>query len=160
MCLKLKKHEKYLISNERLLISTMFESVTPVWVTISEIFVASITGGGGRGGLPYLGYTGTCRWTEYGFWPRSPFKTGYTTIWLAPVLNRVRTCPKLGMVLRTQRTGPSQSIPFRSLREVTLNKHSIDGRTTRGVFFFLICIIPAANRTCVTECYCCRYPLI
>ena len=26
-----------------------------------------------RGGvLPYLGYTGTCRWIGYGFWPRCP----------------------------------------------------------------------------------------
>ena len=26
------------------------------------------------GVLPYLGYTGTCRWTGYGFWPRCPKK--------------------------------------------------------------------------------------
>ena len=29
-------------------------------------------GGGGGGALPYLGYTGTCRWIGYGFWPRCP----------------------------------------------------------------------------------------
>ena len=38
------------------------------------------------------------------FWPRCP-KTGYT-IWLASVLNRFRTCPKRGMVLRAERLKP------------------------------------------------------
>ena len=27
---------------------------------------------GGRGVLPYMGYTGTCRWIEYGFWSLCP----------------------------------------------------------------------------------------
>ena len=27
---------------------------------------------GGRGVLPYMGYTGTCRWIGYGFWPLCP----------------------------------------------------------------------------------------
>ena len=26
----------------------------------------------GGGVLPYLGYTGTCCWTGYGFWPHCP----------------------------------------------------------------------------------------
>ena len=28
--------------------------------------------GGGGGVLPYMGYTGTCRWIGYGFWPLCP----------------------------------------------------------------------------------------
>ena len=27
---------------------------------------------GGGGVLPYMGYTGTCRWIGYGFWPLCP----------------------------------------------------------------------------------------
>ena len=27
---------------------------------------------GGGGELPYMGYTGMCRWTGYGFWPLCP----------------------------------------------------------------------------------------
>ena len=46
---------------------------------------------GGEGVLPYLGYTGTCRWIAYGFFGLA-------------VLNRVYNltclCPKQGMVLR------------------------------------------------------------
>ena len=40
------------------------------------------------GVLPYLGYTGTCRWIGYGFLA-SLSKTGYT-IWLASVLDRLK----------------------------------------------------------------------
>ena len=29
-------------------------------------------GGGGGGLLPYMGYTGTCHWIGYGFWPVCP----------------------------------------------------------------------------------------
>ena len=50
--------------------------------------------GGGRS-FPYMAYTGTCRWTGYGFWPPLPW-TWYTILW-EPVLDRVSTCPKQGM---------------------------------------------------------------
>ena len=36
----------------------------------SHDFLRSFTPGGGGGALPYMAYTGTCRWTGYGFWPR------------------------------------------------------------------------------------------
>ena len=35
----------------------------PHWPPISS----TLPGGGGGGALPYLGYTGTCRWIGYGF---------------------------------------------------------------------------------------------
>ena len=55
-----------------------------------------------RGGvLPYLGCTGMCHWTGHGFLALLS-QTGYT-IWLPSVLNRFKTCPKLGMVLRAKR---------------------------------------------------------
>ena len=61
--------------------------------------------------LPYLGYTGTCRWTGYGFLA-SLSLTGYT-IWLASVLNRFKTCPKQGMVLPAKRLKPRlQAVSF------------------------------------------------
>ena len=47
------------------------------------------------GALPYLGYTGTCRWTGYGFfWPRCPkqgiqFDLPLPYTGSEPVLNRV-----------------------------------------------------------------------
>ena len=56
------------------------------------------------GVLPYLGYTGTCRWTGYDFLA-SLSQTEYT-IWLPSVLNRFKTCPKQGMVLRPERLKP------------------------------------------------------
>ena len=55
----------------------------------------------------------TCIWAIWGraagqgmvFWPCCPKQSGYT-VWLASALNRVRTCPKQGMVLRVQRLKP------------------------------------------------------
>jgi len=39
------------------------------------VFFIKDTGGGGGGGgevLPYMAYTGMCRWTGYDFWPLCP----------------------------------------------------------------------------------------
>ena len=45
--------------------------------------------GGGGGVLPYLSYTGTCRWTGYGFFRLA----------VASVLSSFKTCPEQGMIL-------------------------------------------------------------
>ena len=76
----------------------------------------------GGGVLPYLGYTGTCHWTGYGFW-------------LASVPNRFKTCPEQGMVCE-------QSLSFLRLRPgpcEKLKKLAIERRTSNA-FLFLICI--------------------
>ena len=35
-------------------------------------YVTPVAGGGGRGVLPYISYTGMCHWTGYVFWPLCP----------------------------------------------------------------------------------------
>ena len=66
-------------------------------------------------------------------------------VWLVSVLNRVRTCPKEGIVIRAEglqvNLDCAQSLSFRSLREVRLKEHAIERQTTSGAFLFLICII-------------------
>ena len=47
--------------------------------------------GGGEGVLPYMAYTGMCRWTGYGFCPPCPKQDIYS---LAQV------CPKQGIQFR------------------------------------------------------------
>ena len=42
-----------------------------VWSIRLEMFTRLCILPGGRV-LPYMGYTGTCRWTGYGFWPLCP----------------------------------------------------------------------------------------
>ena len=44
---------------ESIILDTIVEKIA--------IFEANVPGGGGGGVLPYLGYTGTCRWIGYGF---------------------------------------------------------------------------------------------
>ena len=40
---------------------------------IMDLSIPTPGGGGGGGGvLPYMGYTGMCRWIGYGFWPLCP----------------------------------------------------------------------------------------
>ena len=52
----------------------------------TEALIFNIATPGGAA-LPYMAYTGTCRWTGYGFWPPLPW-TGYTIL-CEPVLDRV-----------------------------------------------------------------------
>ena len=58
--------------------------------------------GGGGGVLPYLGYTGTCHWIGYGFWPLCP-EQGIISSDSAPIM--FWSCPRQGMFAR-----PSSSI--------------------------------------------------
>ena len=56
--------------------------------------VATYIGSNPGGVLPYLGYTGTCHWTGYGFCPPCPkqgkqFDLPLSQTGLKPVLNRV-----------------------------------------------------------------------
>ena len=47
---------------------------------------------GGGGVLPYMGYTGTCRWIGYGFWPFSSALNrvyNFERVCPGPVLDRV-----------------------------------------------------------------------
>ena len=122
-----------------------------------------------RGVLPYLGYTGTCCWTGYGFF--------YLAV-LNRVYNLLRLCLKQGMVYYNPRDfipDCEQSLSFLSQGKARLKEHVIERRTTSGVCLFLICIIstelnqllPDITMSSINirsfsgqECYCCRYPLI
>ena len=91
-------------------------------------------------------------------------------VWLVSVLNRVRTCPKEGIVIQAEglqvNLDCAQSLSFRRLREVRLKEHAIRERqTTSGAFLFLICIISTELKRLLPDHFlarmlCCRYPLI
>ena len=59
-----------------------------------------------------------------------------------PVLNKARTCPKLNGVWyyepRDFNSDCKQSLSFCSPREVRLDEHAIERRTTSGAFFFKV----------------------
>ena len=65
---------------------------------------------GGGGVLPYMGYTGTCRWIGYGFWPLCPEQGIYFQASLS------RTHPRQGMVARL-----SSNIWQSEIRDVSLH---------------------------------------
>ena len=57
---------------------------------------------GGGGVLPYLGYTGTCRWI--GFFGLADLNRVCNLTCLCP--KQVKACPKQGMVLQAERLQP------------------------------------------------------